>query len=187
LKIAVLAWGSLIWDPRGLSISTDFAPTGPSLPLEFSRISGDGRLTLVLDDTQGVRCRTYVATSACSELEEAIDDLRVREGMPSAQNVGFIVRLTGACSPAATRRHPESVTAIADWSRTSAFDAVVWTALGIKFRDAARVRFSVNNAIDYLATLKGDKRSKAFEYIRRAQHEIQTPVRAAFLERWPAI
>jgi hypothetical protein len=48
MKIAVLGWGSLIWQPRELRISLPIWKTdGPELPVEFARVSMDGRLTLV--------------------------------------------------------------------------------------------------------------------------------------------
>ena len=50
VKSVVLAWGSSVWDPRELKIASKFAPNGPLLPIEFCRISGDGRLTLAIDE-----------------------------------------------------------------------------------------------------------------------------------------
>jgi hypothetical protein len=44
MKIAIVGWGSLIWDPRDLHLATAI------LPIEFSRISDNGRLTLVVDE-----------------------------------------------------------------------------------------------------------------------------------------
>jgi len=45
-KIIVLGWGSLIWDPRELKIkNSEWQKDGPNLPIEFARISQDGRLT----------------------------------------------------------------------------------------------------------------------------------------------
>ncbi len=53
-KIGIIGWGSLIWDPRGLPIKCKWHKNGPELPIEFSRISQDGRLTLVIDkNTRG--------------------------------------------------------------------------------------------------------------------------------------
>jgi len=80
-KIAVLGWGSLVWDPRDLQAAAKFAPNGPLLPIEFCRISGDGRLTLVIDETFGAVCTTCSARSAIEDLDAAIENLRVREGM----------------------------------------------------------------------------------------------------------
>jgi len=44
MKIAILGWGSLIWDARLLSINTTlfdngWSSDGPDLPIEFSRVS----------------------------------------------------------------------------------------------------------------------------------------------------
>ncbi len=61
MKIAYLGWGSLIWDPGMLPISGDWKPGGPVLPIEFSRISDNGRLTLVIDDVNGVPIETLYA------------------------------------------------------------------------------------------------------------------------------
>jgi len=48
VKIAVIAWGSLVWDPRDLDIEPEWREDGPLLPVEFARFSGRERLTLVL-------------------------------------------------------------------------------------------------------------------------------------------
>jgi hypothetical protein len=39
MKIAILGWGSLLWDPADLQLATPFEPGGPSLPIEFCRVS----------------------------------------------------------------------------------------------------------------------------------------------------
>ncbi len=80
MNIAVLAWGSLVWDPRELAIDGSFMAGGPKLPLEFSRVSGDGRLTLVIDERVGVACATRVGKSKIDDLDEALTDLWKREG-----------------------------------------------------------------------------------------------------------
>jgi hypothetical protein len=51
VRISLLAWGSIVWDRQNLEIVADFEPTGPRLPIEFCRISRDGRLTLVIDES----------------------------------------------------------------------------------------------------------------------------------------
>ena len=72
MRIAVLAWGSLVWDRRELAIVDHFKPNGPRLSLEFSRVSGDRRLTLVIDEDNGPLCDTYAAESASTVLSDAI-------------------------------------------------------------------------------------------------------------------
>lgn len=54
MKIAILGWGSLIWDKRNLRLAGEWQVGGPVLPIEFSRVSGYGRLTLVIDPLHGV-------------------------------------------------------------------------------------------------------------------------------------
>src|SRR5208337_2191663 len=51
MKIAVLAWGSIVWERGVLEVAATFMPNGPNLPVEFCRVSGDERLTLVIDET----------------------------------------------------------------------------------------------------------------------------------------
>jgi hypothetical protein len=41
MKSAVLAWGSLVCDPRDLQLAAEFAPNDPLLPIEFCRVSDD--------------------------------------------------------------------------------------------------------------------------------------------------
>ncbi len=48
MTIVVLGWGSLYWAPRELRIRDGWQADGPHLPVEFVRVSSDGRLTLVL-------------------------------------------------------------------------------------------------------------------------------------------
>src|SRR5271165_377189 len=40
MKIAVLAWGSIVWERGVLEVAADFMPNGPNLPVEFCRVSG---------------------------------------------------------------------------------------------------------------------------------------------------
>lgn len=83
MKIAILAWGSVVWKPGSLKDHLEnnakFEQGGPELPIEFSRVSDDGRLTLVIDEEHGRKVTTFVATSSRSELLEARDDLMHRE------------------------------------------------------------------------------------------------------------
>ena len=64
MKIAVLAWGSVVWERGVLEVAADFMPNGPHLPVEFCRVSGGERLTLVIDETLGATCPTYAAPSS---------------------------------------------------------------------------------------------------------------------------
>jgi hypothetical protein len=190
MKSAVLAWGSLVWDPRDLQTAAEFAPNGPLLPIEFCRISADGRLTLAIDETFGATCTTYSAPSALESLDAAIENLRLREGMPNALEVGFVELSSGKQSDIALQRHPEAVATIAAWATSNGYDAAIWTALASNFGqpDKGAEPFSVTAAVRYLEGMEGQdaaKFARALAYIRNAPPEIETPVRDEVAKRWP--
>jgi hypothetical protein len=187
MKIVILAWGSLIWNPGNLAVSSDFRLDGPRLPIEFSRISGDGRLTLVIDETSGALCPTYTAVSGFRELGAAVENLRTREGMPSTKGVGFINPESGSQSNTSLQRHPTAVEQIRAWSNTHGRPAVIWTALASNFHEPAKANkhFSVEAAIRYLETCDPKTLASALAYIHQTPPEIQTPLRTAIGERWP--
>jgi hypothetical protein len=190
MKIAVLGWGSLVWDPRELRAGAAFAPDGPLLPIEFCRVSGDGRLTLVVDENYGIVCKTYSAPSALQSLDDAIENLRLREGMSGAREVGFVVTASGKQSDVATQRHPEAIATIAAWAPANGYDAAIWTALASNFGEHGKggEPFSVTAATRYLERLAGQdaaKFARALDYIRKAPPEVDTPVRDEVAKRWP--
>jgi len=189
LKIAVLAWGSLVWDPRDLKTVATFAANGPLLPIEFCRISADGRLTLAIDEDVGAVCTTYSAESAHDDLDRAIENLRLREGA-NAREVGFAEPASDRQSEIAMERHPQAVASIAAWAASNGYDAAIWTALKSNFDDWGKAGepFSVTAAIRYLEALEGEeaKFARALAYIRSAPPEVETPVRYEVAKRWPA-
>jgi hypothetical protein len=190
VKSAVLAWGSLVWDPRELQTAAKFLADGPLLPIEFCRISTDGRLTLAIDETFGAMCKAYSAPSALEDLDAAIENLRMREGMPDAWPVGFVELGSGGQSEAAMEQHPQAVATIAAWAESNGYDAAIWTALNSNFDEWGKggEPFSVSAAIQYLETLESedaDTFARALTYIRKAPPEVETPVREEVLKRWP--
>ena len=189
MKIAVLAWGSLVWDPRDLQTIATFAANGPLLPVEFCRISEDGRLTLAIDEDVGAVCTTYSAESAHDDLDAAIENLRTREGT-KAWEIGFAEPASDRQSEVAMDRHPQAVASIAAWAASNGYDAAIWTALKSNFDDWGKAGepFSVTAAIRYLEGLESeeDKFARALEYIRKAPPEVETPVRDEVAKRWPA-
>ncbi len=190
MRSAILAWGSLVWDPRELQTAAGFAANGPLLPIEFCRISADGRLTLAIDETFGAMCKTYSAPSALEDLDAAIENLRAREGIPDTSAVGFVELGAGRQSDVAMDRHPQAAATIAAWAADNSYDAAIWTALKSNFDepDKGGEPFSVTAAIRYLETLASEdaaKFARALTYIRKAPPEVQTPVREEVLKRWP--
>ena len=191
MKIAVVAFGSLVWDPLDLRAAETFAPNGPLLPIEFCRISRGGRLTLVIDETFGAVCTTHSVPSALEDLDSAIGNLRARENMHDAESVGFVELGSGRRSRAAMQRHPDAVATIAAWAQANGYDAAIWTALASNFDepDKGGEPFSVTAALRYLETLEGenaDAFAGALTYVRNAPSEVDTPVRDAVTKRWPA-
>jgi hypothetical protein len=189
MKIAILGWGSLLWDPRDLQLASPFELIGPRLPVEFCRISKNHRLTLIIDETFGTLCRTYAAASGSETLDEAVENLRLREGMSSAADVGFVEITRQERNAAATERHPHAVETIADWALNAGYDAAIWTALDSHFESRTQEPFSVNAAMRFLENLEQQEPEafeRALDYIRRAPPATQTPVRDATAARWPA-
>ncbi len=86
MKIAVIGWGSIVWDPGELATGSRWHSDGPELPVEFARKSRDGRLTLVIHESSSDQ-RTYWALSALDTVEAARESLRQREGSPSIATI----------------------------------------------------------------------------------------------------
>ncbi len=173
MKIAILGWGSLIWNPGELPLVGGWETGGPVLPVEFSRASGDGRLTLVIDPSHGEPISVRFVRSAREELSDAISDLRAREKTVS-RRIGFVDLRDGTenCTafPAMARR-------IRDWARATGFDAVVWTDLSSNFEEEIGASFSVERAEQYLKSLQRTVAERAREYIEKAPEEVNTPLR----------
>ncbi|HEY1783202.1 MAG TPA: hypothetical protein VGG79_22755 [Roseiarcus sp.] len=190
MKSVVLAWGSLVWDPGALQTAGKFTANGPLLPIEFCRVSDDGRLTLAIDESFGALCKTYSALSALENLDAAMDDLCLREGMADARTVGFVEPASGKESDFALESHPQVVATIGAWTESLGYDAAIWTALASNFNDWGKggEPFSVSAALQYLETLENDdpaKFAQALAYIRKAPPEVETPVRDEVATRWP--
>jgi hypothetical protein len=190
VKIVILAWGSLVWDPRDLKTVATFKPNGPLLPVEFCRISKDRRLTLAIDEDFGAVCTAYTAPSAFDDLDQAIENLRLREET-HARDVGYVEPASDRESESAAQRHPQAVATIAAWTASSGYDAAIWTALKSNFDEWGKggEAFSVTAAIRYLEALEVEDAAKfetALSYIRKAPAEVETPVRDEVAKRWPA-
>jgi len=171
MEIAVLGWGSLIWE-RELKISGTWSPEGPLLPVEFARVSRDGRLTLVLcPHAQPVQ--VLWSRSTCSSLAEAVADLANREGTLK-KNIGYVSLFSTVFRCNAV---PEVLGTIRSWVDARDFDAAVWTDLPANFEQKTGMIFNPDNIVTYLKGLKSDSFNKAKEYIMKAPGQVSTPVR----------
>jgi hypothetical protein len=176
MKIAILGWGSLVWEPGEIQLKTKWRTGGPVLPIEFSRISDrrDGALTLVIDPDNGERVSTRFAVSKRTEIEDTICDVRTREETV-VKRIGYVNLVNGSqrCNV-----YPEVSHAIRAWALSNNFDAVVWTDLPSNFGEKTGVQFSVEEAVKYLLlSLSENGAIKARDYILKAPQEIDTPLR----------
>lgn len=181
MRIAILAWGSLIWSPRNLSFVGKWQRGGPILPIEFSRIAVNRRLTLIIDEEVGVDVCTRHALSGHSILEDAIANLQEREGTPNRRDIGFFDARTGDISERAVCEHPKSCTRIREWIEDRSYDAVIWTALPRTFETETGATYTVEAAMRFFESLPAHEKTVADEYIRNAPEEVQTPFRRRFL------
>jgi hypothetical protein len=176
VRIAILGWGSLIPCPGELSTTGSWDANGPVLKIEFSRISADGRLTLVIDPDHGSDVTTQYAESTHLDIPAAIENLRQREGTTKA-NIGFCIAGENGS------RHPQSLPPIRQWLNASNFEAVMWTDLESNFADKRHVTFSLDAAFDYLNSLENVCQANARDYINRAPEQTQTALRQGLQSR----
>lgn len=164
--IACLGWGSLVWDPRGLAIRTEWFSDGPLLPVEFVRQSRDGRMTLVVDSSS-MPVRVLWAAMDCANAAMARESLRQREET-SLREIGVW---------SAGQQTPPSMDALPKWAGAHDIDEVIWTALPSKFDGKDRNRPSSEMVLAYLGALTGTKRDLAERYIRMTPKQIDTEYR----------
>lgn len=184
-RIVVLAWGSLVWDPGDLDLEDGtWHEDGPLLPVEFSRVSSDRRLTLAL--TRGADpVRVLWAYMRTDTVGEAVWSLSQREGA-KPENVGFLDLGTGEywC-----RTVDEHVPTIRDWAREqneagADIAVVIWSDLKPNFDKKARKELSAENVLSYLEGLRPEIKERAKEYIERAPGQTRTRIREAIRDAW---
>jgi hypothetical protein len=189
-RIAVVGWGSLIWDQRDLPLRSPWQPDGPALPVEFTRIAADGRLTLGL--RAGVAdVRTLWALMSDQELEVTRAQLARRE-RTVPDRIGCLDRHGGGCldslgsggevgvGPSAG--DGDLVRRLASWLADRQLDGVIWTALPANFEERVGRALSVRAAVSYLEQVSDDTRRRAEQYARRAPPQVRTTIRQG-LER----
>lgn len=177
-RIAILGWGSLLWDLDDLAprVSGAWAMrAGPRLPMEFSRISVKRRMGLVLclDPATGSHCATHAIASIRHELTEARADLAARERAPVSR-IGWAL----ADGRGESRLAPVPPL-IAAWCRARGWAGAVWTDLEPNFRQTTGEAFSIAAGKAYLRTLRGESLAEAHRYIRNAPWTTRTPLRRA--------
>lgn len=183
VNIAVIGWGSLIWCPGSLRIRTRWHRDGPRLPIEFARISEDGRLTLVIHEHEGCEEQTtYWALSEHDNLRQALDNLREREGCSATHIASMETNDEGGQDKVRGK--------IREWLKLKReVGAVVWTNLPTNWQVKRGHAFTCEDAVRYLEELErrrqeaADCLKRAREYIRNAPDQIQPEVRKRICTR----
>lgn len=183
MAVAVIGWGSLIWCPGNLRIKARWRPDGPTLPIEFARISRDRRLTLVI--LPGAREQpTYWALSEFQNRDDARQNLKERE----RSKLSHIHWLT------AQHHHPEVpllvVQRVRDWlALQKGVDAAIWTGLTTNWKEKRGRDFTPADAEHYLKELESERDraatayERAREYLENTPSLIQTNVRRAMQKK----
>jgi hypothetical protein len=175
-KIAILGWGSLLWDKAHKDFDErhdDWKFDGPVLKLEFSRKSasrGDA-LTLVIDPAHGQECQVAYALSRRTNPEEAIADLCEREKTRE--------KYIGYCFADDSRRQgrdASSIDVIFQWAKDNAIDVVLWTDLPGSFDGVPKKDF-VSAAVNHVQQLPPEGKAMAAEYVWRAPDFVVTSLR----------
>jgi hypothetical protein len=169
--IGCLGWGSLVWDPRILPVQREWFLDGPFAPIEFTRQSADGRITLVID-RNAPPSRLLWAKMTVTEISHARESLRDREGITTKQwhsPIGSWQRGDPV---------PDTFPTLASWAEARGVEAVIWTALGPKFEGKDKGQSpSAEEVIAHLRKLTGPQRDHAKQYIERAPRQIDTEYR----------
>lgn len=185
LRIACLAWGSLVWDPRELPMIGNWKKNGPSVKVEFLRKSADGRITLVLSPEARPVISEWCLLNADS-LDSALLALASREGVntkiKSSVHKGIGYWKHG-------EKLPRGMVNLQQWAIRHNITYVVWTKLGPKHPDKDRKEVpNSEDIINYLKNLKTTAErtrnpidvltlARAEEYVRRTPTQIRTRLR----------
>lgn len=179
-RIAVIGWGSLIWDLDDLAPKVEGEwrmRAGPALPFEFSLVSRKRKMGLAvcLDPENGDECPTHVIASRRADIHEAAQDLYLRERSPSVDFIGAFCARSGFLRTRLT----EVGETVRDWCAATGAAGAVWTDHESNYLDLQGEPFSVAAASAYLRGLTGESIAEAVRYIEFAPETTSTPLRRA--------
>lgn len=178
MKIAILAWGSLLWNDKQLKLESNWQKSSIKLPLNFSRISdkGKGRLTLVVDQ-YGTNNNIYFGITKIQDLNVAINALKTREKTVK-KFIGYINLKNNTYRTTNLNNH--QLQTIQNWAINNKLDAVIWTDIPPNFQEIMGEPFSVKSAMGYINSQKKDRKmyNKILEYIflSKIYGKIKTPL-----------
>ena len=176
MTIAIIGYGSLIWDLDDLApkVTGDWQlGAGPGMPVEFARVSQKRKqgLVLVIEDALDHACPTSVIDSRRTRLADAVEDLAARERTHTghigwATQAGDVVSRFGGLAETVVR-----------WLGDTGYEAAVWTDLDGNFKEHTGLAFSHDAGVYYLRQLKGASLGEAWRYITYAPTVTDTPFR----------
>jgi len=167
MKIACIGWGSLIWRPENLAIQKKWFEDGPMLPIEFTRISDDGRVTLIIDkDAKPVR--TLWAFMTVTDIDKAIISLKEREKIQNLKKIEYV--------KSTDTKTEEVEKIIIDWLNSKSLDYAIWTGLSFGKKTISK-RPTIETILRHLEQLPYGIGQRAEEYIRNAPKQIDTEYR----------
>jgi hypothetical protein len=182
MAIAIVGWGSLVWNRGELMAAGAWDPSGPILPVEFSRISRGDCLTLAL--LPGAEpIPTYWIVSGAGDLEAARENLRARQNCTTTDDIGFVAR----DGRSHFRRMPGLAESVRPWLEAHPnLDAAIWTDLRSNFEArTGGTSFTVENALAWLEELvRANRHQRAEEYLRKAPPQTETRLRHLARERF---
>lgn len=173
MKIVCLGWGSLIWKLGDLKCNPEWQADGPALPIEYARVSRDGRITLVIvegEPTVPVLWSPLVVDS----LDEAVKMLAVRECVSDLAQIG-------RWSLGGKDDYPH-LGVIAAWATERKIDGVVWTALPPGLKNSRGAKPALQDLLSHINGLTLEERSSAAEYVAKTPKQIATAYRSALEE-----
>lgn len=181
----ILGWGSLIWEPKKLDYnkSLGWIYDGPTLPIEFARISKDGRLTLVITEKGSLNKTFYTLANSNLSFEETFENLRIREGKCYKKDIGFYKAETDEFHSNDFKYKEE----IRNWAKEKKIKNIIWTDLPEKWsyqnENDETVNVNPNEIIEYQKNLTSEKKELAEKYIRKTPPEIKTNFRKVIEEQ----
>ena len=163
-KIVYLGWGSLLWDNIDLPINGKWKKTNLKLPIEYSRISdnGKGRLTLVLDEESGSENKIWYAESRAN-LTLSINRLKRREHTVK-KNIAYINLKNNSIRSNILSR--KNISNLKKWAIKLKIDAIVWTDLKSNWGAIKNEKYSNLNAFKYYNSSSEKNKYKIVNYIK---------------------
>lgn len=166
-KIVYLGWGSLLWKYQKLKID-GWKQTNLKLPLEFSRISQDGRLTLVIDPENGTLNKVWMTETKYKNIDNAIKALKQRE---KTLRSGISYVNLSKKKYRIQNTPPKIGQEIVMWALENEIDVVIWTDLKSNWEKVRDTKYSLTDSIKYFKETEIITQMKIFDYVYGA-HKV---------------